>query len=141
MDVTRLATFATPRHLRHAHYSHHPRPHHALQYPDVSLVGHNYPVIVGGVEYVQSGTSATTPVFAAMLTLINGELLAAGKPPVGFVNPALYQMAASSPEVFHDGTLGNTHSILKALHRATNAVSRMLALQLTRTNTQHSPMK
>ena len=106
----------------------------------MSLVGHNYPVIVGGVEYVQSGTSATTPVFAAMLTLINGELLAAGKPPVGFVNPALYQMAASSPEVFHDGTLRNKKR-LKALHRATNAVNRMLALQITKTNTQHSPMK
>jgi tripeptidyl-peptidase-1 len=35
-------------------------------YPDVSLVGVNYDAIIGGDGYPLSGTSASTPVFAAM---------------------------------------------------------------------------
>ena len=56
-------------------------------YPDVSLLGYNYIIVDGGQFSAESGTSASAPVFAAMLSLINGELLAAGKPPVGFINP------------------------------------------------------
>ena len=49
------------------------------------------------------GTSASAPVFASILTRINEERLAANKPPVGFVNPVLYD----HPEVFQDITVGN----------------------------------
>ena len=71
-------------------------------YPDVALIGHNYPILVGGKYYIQDGTSASTPVFAAMLTLINDARLNAGKPPIGFANPALYFIAMTNPDVFHD---------------------------------------
>jgi len=75
-------------------------------YPDVSLLGHNYYDVVGGQTYLVSGTSASSPVFAGMLTLINSARLNAGKAPVGFVNPALYQIYARTPGVFNDITNG-----------------------------------
>lgn len=48
------------------------------------------------------GTSASSPVFAAIITRINEERIAVGKGPVGFVNPTLY----AHPEMFHDITTG-----------------------------------
>jgi tripeptidyl-peptidase-1 len=38
-----------------------------------------------------SGTSAATPVFAGMISLLNDEQVAAGKPTLGFINPVLYR--------------------------------------------------
>jgi tripeptidyl-peptidase-1 len=43
-----------------------------------------------------SGTSASAPVFAGFLSLINAERFALGEPAVGFVNPALYAGSTSS---------------------------------------------
>jgi len=37
------------------------------------------------------GTSASTPAASAVLALVNDALLAAGRPPLGFLNPWLYQ--------------------------------------------------
>jgi tripeptidyl-peptidase I len=42
-----------------------------------------------------------------MLTLLNSQLVKAGKPTVGFVNPRLYSLAASNPAVFNDITEGD----------------------------------
>jgi tripeptidyl-peptidase I len=39
------------------------------------------------------GTSAAAPTVAAIFALINDKLLNNGKNPVGFVNPALYQVS------------------------------------------------
>ena len=71
-------------------------------YPDVALLGHSYPTSVAGTFYPVSGTSASTPAMAALLTLVNEARLKAGQAPVGFVTPALYSLASSSPAVFHD---------------------------------------
>jgi hypothetical protein len=59
-------------------------------YPDVSFGAHNYEVVIGGSSYLIDGTSASAPVFAGMLTLINGVMLKHGLPVVGFINPTLY---------------------------------------------------
>lgn len=75
-------------------------------YPDVALMGHSYSIVVGGSAYQGSGTSASTPVFAAMLTLVNGNRMVAGKKPLGFVNPALYNLDASA---FNDITSGENN--------------------------------
>ena len=72
-------------------------------YPDVGLMGHNYPIVVGGQTYAGSGTSASTPLFAAMVTLVNSARLSAGMSSVGFLNPQLYQL---SSDVFNDITSG-----------------------------------
>lgn len=72
-------------------------------YPDVSANGANYVVAVdGGFELVY-GTSASSPVFGSIIALINNELVAAGKNPVGFINPTLY----AYPDVLNDVTEGS----------------------------------
>jgi tripeptidyl-peptidase-1 len=74
-------------------------------YPDLSLVGHNYVVVIGGQYYQVSGTSCTAPTFAGMVSLINDARFNAGKSPLGFLNPSLYQFA-STQGIFNDITVG-----------------------------------
>lgn len=59
-------------------------------YPDISAAGLHYHVVIGGVSYGVSGTSASAPVVAGMVTLVNAERLRQGKSTVGWLNPALY---------------------------------------------------
>jgi len=77
-------------------------------YPDVAVLGHNYGIVIGGSTYYGSGTSASSPVFAAFVTLVNGQRIAKGKSPVGFLNPALYAMGNSTNynNYFNDVTSG-----------------------------------
>ncbi|KAJ6014201.1 hypothetical protein N7540_008792 [Penicillium herquei] len=49
-------------------------------YPDVSAVGDNVIIYNKGFPTSIGGTSASAPVFAAILTQINGERIAVGKP-------------------------------------------------------------
>lgn len=72
-------------------------------YPDVSATGDNVIVFTMGAPNLIGGTSASSPLFAAILTRINEERLKAKKKPVGFVNPTLY----AHPEVLHDITVGS----------------------------------
>lgn len=67
-------------------------------YPDVSANGDNIAVYVGGEAGREGGTSASTPIFASIITRLNEERLAIGKKPIGFINPVLY----SYPEVLND---------------------------------------
>jgi tripeptidyl-peptidase-1 len=60
-------------------------------YPDVAAQGENMVIVWNGRATMIGGTSAATPVFAAVITLVNDALLAAGKPPLGFLNPWLYR--------------------------------------------------
>lgn len=72
-------------------------------YPDISAVGDNVVIINNGVPELIGGTSASAPVFAAIINRINEERLAAGKKTVGFVNPTLY----ANPGALHDITVGS----------------------------------
>lgn len=103
---------------------------------DVSSIGTNYWMTIGGVTVAMcvvrlrerelpgaggmcgllwellgvdsgSGTSSASPTFAGIVTHLNAARLAAGKPSVGFINPLLYSLAASNPEVFYDVTVGS----------------------------------
>jgi tripeptidyl-peptidase-1 len=58
-------------------------------YPDVSCVGERILITDAGSWTVVAGTSAATPIWAAIITLINEARLAAGKATVGFINPIL----------------------------------------------------
>lgn len=71
-------------------------------YPDVSANGANFVVAVDGTFSLVYGTSASSPVFGSVIALINNELVAAGKSPVGFINPTLY----AYPDVLNDITEG-----------------------------------
>ena len=81
-------------------------------YPDVSTYGSNYFVYIDGQLTRESGTSASTPVFAAMVTLWNDIRFTYGLPPMGFINPFLYQAWSTTPEAFNDIVTGNNVSVL-----------------------------
>ncbi|KAF7323695.1 Subtilisin-like protein [Mycena kentingensis (nom. inval.)] len=73
-------------------------------YPDLSANGANYVVSVGGSFFLVYGTSASSPVVGALLTMVNDARLAAGKRPIGFINPAIYSPAFRG--AFNDITTG-----------------------------------
>ncbi|KAL7629811.1 hypothetical protein AAE478_001334 [Parahypoxylon ruwenzoriense] len=58
--------------------------------PDISATGTGYVIEVGGYETDVLGTSASTPVIAALVALINDSRLKAGKNSTGWLNPVLY---------------------------------------------------
>ena len=59
-------------------------------YPDLSLAGMNYMIVIGGNKYDVSGTSASCPAVAGFFSNINAARKAIGKGPVGWINPSLY---------------------------------------------------
>jgi tripeptidyl-peptidase-1 len=67
-------------------------------YPDISLLGYNYLVAIDSTLYQLSGTSASSPVFAAMISLINARRKSLGKSRVGWINPTLYSLYEDDPE-------------------------------------------
>ncbi|CEJ81039.1 hypothetical protein VHEMI01191 [[Torrubiella] hemipterigena] len=60
-------------------------------YPDVSASYRYYPAYFHGQAYLFRGTSASAPLVASVISLLNDELVAKGKPPLGFLNPWLYK--------------------------------------------------
>lgn len=61
-------------------------------FPDIAANGWNIYSVEGGEGDAVGGTSASAPLVASMFNLINEERIKAGKGPVGFINPALYQL-------------------------------------------------
>lgn len=81
------------------------------QLPDVSAAADpltSAQVVIRGSVTEAGGTSQAAPIWAGITALINQYLRRQGKPVAGFLNPALYQLAAGSPQYppFHDVTLG-----------------------------------
>lgn len=79
-------------------------------YPDVSTYGSQYFGVINGELKLYAGTKFSAPVFAAMVTLWNDIRLANGRPSLGFINPFLYQLQASTPTAFTDVVTGNNVS-------------------------------
>ena len=75
-------------------------------YPDISAFGGWNFVFLDGSVAVVGGTSESTPIVAGMVTLFNDIRAAYGMPPMGFINPFLYQAASSTPEAFNDIVVG-----------------------------------
>jgi uncharacterized repeat protein (TIGR01451 family) len=81
--------------------------------PDVALTGDNIWVVYNnGHSGAFGGTSCAAPLWAGYTALINQQAALAAKPPVGFLNPALYAMAntASYNNNFHDIITGDNTS-------------------------------
>jgi tripeptidyl-peptidase-1 len=70
-------------------------------YPDVSAVGDNIVIFNKGAPTLIAGTSASAPIFASLLNLINEERIAAGKSTVGFVNPTLVSFNSYSSQIIY----------------------------------------
>jgi len=78
-------------------------------YPDISAQSVDYVIAVNGDWYLVSGTSASCPAIAGMVSMANVARVAAGKGPLGFLNPSLYQIYDAQSdynEVFNDITEG-----------------------------------
>ncbi|HEV2320276.1 MAG TPA: S53 family peptidase, partial [Verrucomicrobiae bacterium] len=78
--------------------------------PDVALTADNIFVIFeNGQEGIFGGTSCAAPLWAAYTALVNEQAAAQNRPPVGFLNPAIYSIGLSSiyTNCFHDITTGN----------------------------------
>lgn len=78
--------------------------------PDVAIVADNVWLISqNGLSQTVGGTSISAPLWAAFTALVNEQAAANGKPPVGFLNPAVYLVGkgAGYTAAFHDITTGN----------------------------------
>merc|ERR1711904_442406 len=74
--------------------------------PDVALLGEKFAVVTGsGQTIAVGGTSASTPSWGAVISLLNEECLSAsnGAKTLGFINPLLYKNA----DAFNDITQGS----------------------------------
>jgi subtilase family serine protease len=58
--------------------------------PDIATQGDNFVINYQGNFTYIFGTSASGPVFASMVALLNDRLIKLDKPPLGFLNPLLY---------------------------------------------------
>lgn len=62
-------------------------------------------IVDGGQWTVSGGTSAAGPIWNGIITLLNDYLLTNNKKTLGFVNPLLYKIAASTPTAFNSAHL------------------------------------
>lgn len=78
-------------------------------YPDVAALSTRVPIVMQGLTFDVGGTSASTPAFAGIISLINDGRLNKGLPPLGFVAPRLYKLDAQHPgEGFYDMSEGSS---------------------------------
>ena len=73
-------------------------------FPDVSALGTNFMVFSpksGGASqwWPVSGTSCASPTFAGVITRVNAARMSAGKPALGFLNPAIYKLGKVGKDV------------------------------------------
>ncbi len=81
--------------------------------PDVAAVADdvNSPVSIyssnnGGWLGI-GGTSASAPIWAAWVSIFNGDRVSAGKTRLGFANPLIYKLGEAKKPFLHDVTKGN----------------------------------
>ncbi len=67
----------------------------------------SYAVIINNLHTLSGGTSAATPVFAAIIALLNDARLRSGKKPLGFLNPWLYSVGSKGlTDITAGGSVG-----------------------------------
>ena len=74
-------------------------------FPDVSAQGQNVQIVQDKATESVAGTSCSSPIFASVVSLLNDRLIAAGKAPLGFLNPFLYSAAGAA--ALNDVTTGD----------------------------------
>jgi subtilase family serine protease len=81
--------------------------------PDVALTADDvYTVSDNGRSSNSGGTSCAAPLWAAFTALVNQEAANSGHAPVGYINPAIYQIGLGNnySVAFHDITTGDNIS-------------------------------
>lgn len=74
--------------------------------PDISTIGTRFETLFKGRVTPLDGTSASTPLLAAMIAQINAARFAKGKPSIGWLNKHLYSSEVEA--VLKDVTLGTS---------------------------------
>jgi tripeptidyl-peptidase-1 len=74
--------------------------------PDVAAQGSSFAVIDKGRSARLSGTSASSPVFAGVVALLNAARKSQGQPPLGFLNPWLYNNSAALTDITSGAGVG-----------------------------------
>ncbi|KAF8266373.1 peptidase S8/S53 domain-containing protein [Lactarius quietus] len=59
-------------------------------FPDISAQAEDFTIILQQQPTIRDGTSCSTPVVGAIISLLNDYRISQGKPPLGFLNPWLY---------------------------------------------------
>lgn len=72
-------------------------------FPDVAAQGQGFRVINKGRSISVGGTSASAPVFASIIALLNNARFASGKPALGFLNPWIYEVGYEGLNDIVDG--------------------------------------
>jgi hypothetical protein len=83
--------------------------------PDVAMIANNIDIVFGNdaiglsFDFIVSGTSLAAPLWAGFTALVNEQAALNQRPPIGFLNPALYAIGKSANyhSCFHDVTSGN----------------------------------
>jgi len=76
--------------------------------PDVAALGDvEFEIIYGGSPVQIGGTSASSPTFASIISLLNDDRLNANKTTLGYLNPWIYETAAKVEGAFFDVIVGN----------------------------------
>ncbi|KAI9455777.1 subtilisin-like protein [Lactarius psammicola] len=73
-------------------------------FPDISAQAIGFFIILKGERRVIDGTSGSTPIVAAIISLLNDYLISKGQDPLGFLNPWLYTYGLDG---FNDITSGS----------------------------------
>jgi subtilase family serine protease len=73
--------------------------------PDVAAQADRFRIFLSGKAVSIGGTSAATPTFAGIVSLLNSARLSKGLPSLGFINPLIY--SANVSETFSDITIGS----------------------------------
>ncbi|KAN0097087.1 Peptidase S8/S53 domain containing protein [Tylopilus felleus] len=72
--------------------------------PDVAAQAWNFLIVYQGQSAYITGTSCASPTFASFVSMLNDARISAGKPPLGFLNPWLYETGYAG---LNDITVGN----------------------------------
>lgn len=72
---------------------------HGRGIPDLSAFSTNFPTVVEGITLPVGGTSAATPLWAAVIALLNDYEAENGRPSLGFVNPWLYNLTKGLKDI------------------------------------------
>lgn len=71
-------------------------------FPDIAAQGEKIAIAYRGQPILVDGTSASAPIVASIVALVNDRLIAKGKNRLGFLNPLIYQ----NPNMWNDITTG-----------------------------------
>lgn len=78
-------------------------------FPDVAAQGARFRVVDKGTQISVGGTSASAPVFASIIGMLNNKRISSGKPALGFLNPWIYSQGYKGlTDIVKGGSTGCT---------------------------------